>query len=254
MALSNLQIGAPYCVDGNTPVVPLTWNMGGAASVTVKYRAKEIGGPDINLSTNVTTGFIAFPYTPGNHYVIVVVNNADANDYIIYGSGSPGVDPSDFTSTATPCNVAPFQPNTLAANPASPSSITLTWVDGSDNEQTFEIQRAPSNSGPWNTVVSALANAGNYTDVGLTPNTQYYYRVRAVNQYGNSPWSNTANATTMAQTSSGGSGGGGFVLGSFLPDSVLSQPGPTKTLGTLSKNDLNFIVLLIAFYFLFLRD
>ena len=43
---------------------------------------------------------------------------------------------------------------------------------------------------------SVPGNTTAYSDVGLTPNTTYYYRLRGTNLAGVSPYSNLASATT----------------------------------------------------------
>jgi hypothetical protein len=92
----------------------------------------------------------------------------------------------------------PNAPSNLAAVAKSSYRIDLSWNDNSDNEMGFEIQRRPEDNSTWTTVTTVSANVHNYTDTGLTPNTTYYYRVRAFNSAGNSQYCTPASATTLA--------------------------------------------------------
>jgi hypothetical protein len=90
----------------------------------------------------------------------------------------------------------PVAPTNLAAAALSTSQIQLTWVDASNNEDTFRIEM---NSGfGFNEILAAGANATQITVGGLSPSTNYSFRIRARNTGGDSAYSNTASATTMA--------------------------------------------------------
>jgi hypothetical protein len=90
---------------------------------------------------------------------------------------------------------APSGPSGLVANTVSQTQIDLAWVDNSNNEAGFRIER-DSGSG-FVEIATVGAGATAYSSTGLTANTPYSYRVRAYNAGGNSGYSNTASATTL---------------------------------------------------------
>jgi hypothetical protein len=72
----------------------------------------------------------------------------------------------------------PLAPSTLVGIAGSPTSITLTWADNSNNETSFNVVRN-------GVVVATLAaNATTFVDTGLTAATAYTYQVFAVNAIG----------------------------------------------------------------------
>jgi len=76
--------------------------------------------------------------------------------------------PSNFTVTATAYN-----------------KVNLSWNDNSNNESAFEVTRSTSQLGVYTTIGAAPANATSFIDsVGLDPLTKYWYKLKAVNQYG----------------------------------------------------------------------
>lgn len=92
---------------------------------------------------------------------------------------------------------APTAPTGLVATPAVISTgIDLTWVDTASNESGFKIERKTGAGGTYTQVGTAAANAAAYSDTGLQPSTLYYYKVRATNVVGDSPYSTPASATT----------------------------------------------------------
>ncbi|WP_024772528.1 cellulase family glycosylhydrolase [Aquimarina macrocephali] len=95
----------------------------------------------------------------------------------------------------------PASPSSLSATTNSNSKINLSWLDNSDNESLFSIERSADGASGWVSIATTTANVTSYFDTGLTPNTTYYYRTRAENSGGNSSYSNTANATTKSETS-----------------------------------------------------
>jgi hypothetical protein len=94
--------------------------------------------------------------------------------------------------------VLPAAPTTLTATTVSRSQINLSWIDNSDNESGFKIERC-KNAGCTNFVEVAQvgANVTTFANTGLTKNTTYNYRVRAFNAGGNSGYSNSASAKTL---------------------------------------------------------
>jgi hypothetical protein len=94
----------------------------------------------------------------------------------------------------------PLTPTRLQATAVSFSRINLTWTDNSNNETGFKMERAPDTGGTPGTFVEIAtvnANVTSYSDTGLSPETTYYYRVRAYNSEGDSNYSNSAQATTQ---------------------------------------------------------
>lgn len=93
-------------------------------------------------------------------------------------------------------------PSGLTATAVSNTSITLSWVDNSSNEDRFYIQRKLGESGTFADIdptVPAVVTGSTYTDSGLVANNYYYYRVRAYNAAnGDSYYSNEARALTKA--------------------------------------------------------
>ena len=95
---------------------------------------------------------------------------------------------------------APKSPKNFFASTLDPATIRLQWDDESDNENGFEIYRAESNGGPYQLVAIQSANSGSnplrYDDPNLASNTTFYYRMRAVNDQGGSPYTEERSATT----------------------------------------------------------
>lgn len=90
----------------------------------------------------------------------------------------------------------PSAPSSLVATAVTAHKITLTWKDNSGIESGFKIERSLSATSGFTQVATTAANDINVAIVGLNADTRYYFRVRAYNATGNSPYSNTANART----------------------------------------------------------
>ena len=93
----------------------------------------------------------------------------------------------------------PNAPTNLLATAVSTNQINLSWTDNSGNEDGFKIERAPDSGGSpgaWLQVAIVSSNVTAYSNVGLTPFTTYWYRVRAYNSGGDSDYSAPTSATT----------------------------------------------------------
>ncbi len=89
----------------------------------------------------------------------------------------------------------PAAPTNLSAAAVSQTRIDLTWGDNSDNEAGFRVERW--NGSLYIAIATLGANATSYSNTGLLAATTYRYRVIAFNAGGDSPPSNTAEATTL---------------------------------------------------------
>ena len=103
----------------------------------------------------------------------------------------------------------PIPPTPTPAPPAAPSGLTqsggatktqlsLIWIDNSNNEQGFKVERSPNGTSDWTQVGTAGANITSYTDTGLVCGATYHYRVRAYNAAGHSAYSTSVAASTAA--------------------------------------------------------
>ncbi|MCY0970781.1 LamG-like jellyroll fold domain-containing protein [Chryseobacterium wangxinyae] len=81
-----------------------------------------------------------------------------------------------------------------SGNPAS-SSLTVNWSDNAANETNYVLER--SLNGTAFTVIATLpANTTSYNETGLTPNTQYHYRVKATSATESSVYTANTSVTT----------------------------------------------------------
>jgi uncharacterized protein (TIGR02145 family) len=117
--------------------------------------------------------------------------------------------------------VIPIAPTTLTATAKSTTQINLSWADNSTNEDGFKVQ-SKTGSAAYTDVATVNKDITTYSDIGLTPNTTYTYRIYAYNTVGNSPtYTNEVSVTTNQ--------------GNNNPESVNDASGntyPTITIGT----------------------
>jgi hypothetical protein len=96
-------------------------------------------------------------------------------------------------------NNAPAAPSNLTAAGTSANEIHLTWHDNSSNETEFRIEIKVL-GGSFADIGSVPANTTEADVSGLTPASGYAFRVRARNTFGDSAYSNEAEAATTGST------------------------------------------------------
>lgn len=84
----------------------------------------------------------------------------------------------------------PEAPSNLTLTKISSSSYNLFWDDNSSNEDYFEIWRKDGSSGVYQKISTLSKNTISKNEFVFSTNIVYYYKLRAVNIYGNSSFSN----------------------------------------------------------------
>lgn len=178
--------------------ITLTVNVVGSfANLDARLELRDMSG-FVVASADPSTSFSAtltYAASAGTYYLTVASHGASsAATSTNYGQsvGQYTLSGSIIATGAT----APLAPSNLAATALSGSQIDLSWLDNSDNEDGFKIERLDGNN--WTQVATVSANSTTWQDTGRTVSTTYSYRVHAFNGAGNSTYSNTASATTLA--------------------------------------------------------
>jgi hypothetical protein len=123
--------------------------------------------------------------TVANSHVYVGTSNA----LVVYGLRTQATQP-------------PAAPTNLTATTASSTVIDLAWTDNDTppNSATgYDIEDSTDGT-TFVQVATASAGATSFAAGSLQPSTTYTFRVRAFNNIGNSAYTNTATATTLANT------------------------------------------------------
>lgn len=110
---------------------------------------------------------------------------------------------------------APSVPSSVASTVTGTTSGTVTWGLSTDNRSVTGYEMEINGS-----VDAQLLNGGTRTLTGLTADTEYSVRVRAIDNSGNrSDWSSSSAFTTNADGSSGGGGSKNWNPGNYVrPD------------------------------------
>lgn len=107
-----------------------------------------------------------------------------------------------------PSNVVTFTTTAFIGLPAAPTNLIITEVthnaiklrfqDNASNETKFLLQVSTTAGASWGNLIFLGINEIEYQHTSLPVSTAHLYRVRAENDGGESDWSNTAGATTLA--------------------------------------------------------
>ena len=127
--------------------------------------------------------------TPGSPATGTGLNGSDMGVRFPVG-GLPGA----------PLNLAAYGPPVVPGDPDASGFTQIWWQDDADNEAGFEVQRS-TDGVAWQTLSTVLSpNITAYTDSATLEDQLYFYRVRATNSSGASPYSNIASAVRKTPT------------------------------------------------------
>ncbi|MEW6173209.1 MAG: fibronectin type III domain-containing protein [Bacillota bacterium] len=205
VATASITIPGPPAAPSNlvataasSSAVNLSWtdNSGDETGFVIEAKAGSsdysvIGAIGPNFSTYAHTGLL--PNTT-YYYRVKARNTSGDSGYTNEASATtPAAD------TVPPAPAPPAAPSSLVATAASSTAVNLSWTDNSGDETGFVIE-AKAGGSDYSVIGAIGPNFSTYAHTGLSPDTTYYYRVKARNDSGDSDYTNEASATTPAAT------------------------------------------------------
>ncbi len=186
---------APYylsAVANSSTQVTLNWYDNFGVETGVSVERQTANGPFTVVATLAphAATYVDIAVAPNTTYTYRVAS-------FNLGGNSPYTNISSaLTPPGTVVMPGPTAPTLLSTVADSTSQITLNWIDNSNNETGFAVER--QNGASWTPVITLAANTTSYSDASLVQATSYTYRVRAVNANGASAYTNTSTATTKS--------------------------------------------------------
>ena len=169
--------------------IDLTWVDNSASETGYKIERKRTATGTYAEIAHVGANVQSYSDTNGldpntrYYYRICACNGAIDSDY----SNAP----SALTFPA-----APAAPSGLTVTSILSNQVSLFWIDNSNNETGFKIQRKDGVTGTYVDVRTTAANITSYNDSTVIDGTLYYYRICATNGVGDSAFSNEVSGTT----------------------------------------------------------
>ena len=174
----------------------ITWTTATAGNYVSIYYSKDSGANWTLIDCVSNTGSYSWHIPDGintTHARIMVRKVSGCSGIVaLYGSDTSN---SDFA--ITPPGTPPYKPSGFGGVALSCNKVDLVWIDGSDNEDGFKIERKEG-VGIYSEIGTTLTNATSYSDTTISTGKTYYYRVRAYNSYGNSDYTIEINITIPA--------------------------------------------------------
>ena len=185
-----------------TPPTNLTGTAISQTQINLSWTASTVSGNAMDgyhiYRNNVLIGTAPYPWTTYNNNSLIC---STGYTYVVktYKGALESEESNSITPSTKDCST-PAAPSGLTATVVSPTQIDLNWVDRSNNESDFHIERSPDGYS-WTEIGTVPANVTTYSDTAVTCGWKLY-RVRAQVHGGtSSPYSNFSNVVLVtAQT------------------------------------------------------
>ncbi len=186
-------------VPGATLVAPTNLSASaGNAMVTLSWTAVA-GATDYRVFRTTNGTFDATPIatvtTPG--YLNTGLVNGTTYSYRVAAHNAGGDGPFSAIVTAVP-GAAPGAPTNLSASPGN-AMVTLSWT-AVTSAATYNVYRSTTTNGQANPPLATGVNTPAFVDSSVTNGTPYFYKVTAVNAFGEGLRSTEVTATPVAPT------------------------------------------------------
>jgi alpha-tubulin suppressor-like RCC1 family protein/fibronectin type 3 domain-containing protein len=205
-----LEDSATTPVTGTTPATPSSLTATGVSSNFVSLAWADTSNNETNFSVErrTLTGAYSTVVTLGANVTTFKNSGLPGNMEYYYRvkSVSAGVSSAGYSNevsvkTLLSPGTPPAAPSGLAVSAMWSTRIDLSWVDNATNETAFKIERSGGASTSYVQIATVAAGARVFQNSGLTPGTQFSYRVRATNGSGDSAYTSIVTATTPGGTS-----------------------------------------------------
>ncbi len=186
-------------LDGTPPTVPANLSAAATGTTSIELTWAASADPETGVAGyKVFRGGVEVTTVTQTSYQDAGLSPATTYSYRVRAVNGQGLESaqSNQSSATTLDGTGPTTPTNLVATPAGTNRIDLDWTASSDPESGIAGYRIFRNGSQ----VGQTAQTS-YSDSGLSPATEYEYRVRAVNGDGlESELSDPATATTLDAT------------------------------------------------------
>ncbi|WP_153796959.1 fibronectin type III domain-containing protein [Foetidibacter luteolus] len=136
----------------------------------------------INLSAGTYPFAVSYFETTGGQSIAVSWKLPGTSTFVT-------IPDSVFVEKDALSGAAPVAPSQLTATASAYDKVNLSWADNSNNETGFEIWRATGGSTNYVAITTTAANATSFIDNTVSPATTYFYKIRALGEFGESEFS-----------------------------------------------------------------
>ncbi len=124
---------------------------------------------------------------------------AGAFSYRLRAVGASGASAWTAWVSVVVSDIPPAAPSGLTAMDIGQNTIRLSWLDNSDNETGFEIERQTQSGGTWGAGVTLTSPPNTTTKDDVAGPGTHRYRLRSVNAVGQSAWTAWVTAAAAFQ-------------------------------------------------------
>lgn len=166
----------------------------GVSSIEVTVSGSDISDMHWSFDAARNTGEMNGIPAGAGRQIYVSARDYDGEELYYYQQSNITVNANTTTTVQVSfMQSAPYPPSNLDVSyDIYDEAISLSWDDNSENEDYFIIEKMDVNWTDYDAIDSVSNNTTWYEDYNFTSTGEYYYRVAAKNQGGNSNYSNEA--------------------------------------------------------------